>query len=85
MLAKPISPLLMSMTRSSLRFLSEFVLIFFFAIILLLGKYRMIRMILTVFPRRHSIVPLTPRATNVASTRKIIQGTLTAMAWRVAP
>ena len=33
-------------------------LIFFFAIILLLGKYRLIRMILTVFPRRHSMVPI---------------------------
>jgi len=32
--------------------------IFFFAIILLLGKYRVIRIILTVFPRRHSMVPV---------------------------
>jgi AI-2 transport protein TqsA len=54
----PIRPLLMSLARSSLRFLSEFTLIFFFAVILLVGKYRLIRMLLTVFPRRHSMVPL---------------------------
>ena len=54
----PIRPLLMSLARSSLRILSEFALIFFFAIILLVGKYRLIRMLLTVFPRRHSMVPL---------------------------
>ena len=50
--------ILMSIARSSLRILSEFTLIFFFAIILLLGKYRVIRTILTVFPRRHSMVPI---------------------------
>ena len=56
--AASIRPILMDIVRSSLRTLSEFTLIFFFAIILLLGKYRMIRMLLTVFPRRHSMVPL---------------------------
>jgi AI-2 transport protein TqsA len=54
----PLRPLLGRLGRSSLRILSEFVLIFFLAIILLLGKYRMIRMILKVFPRRHSLVPI---------------------------
>ncbi len=54
----PLRPILMGLARSSLRILSEFTLIFFFAIILLLGKYRVIRMILTVFPRRHSMVPI---------------------------
>ncbi|HET6449786.1 MAG TPA: AI-2E family transporter [Spirochaetia bacterium] len=54
----PLRPLLMGIARSSLRILSEFTLIFFFAIILLLGKYRVIRMVLTVFPRRHSMVPI---------------------------
>jgi AI-2 transport protein TqsA len=54
----PLRPILMGLARSSLRFLSEFTLIFFFAIILLLGKYRFIRTILTVFPRRHSLVPV---------------------------
>jgi predicted PurR-regulated permease PerM len=48
----------MSAARSSFRFLSEFLLIFFFATILLLGKYRFVRKILTVFPRRHSLVPI---------------------------
>lgn len=54
----PIRPMLMSIARSSLRILSEFTLIFFFAVILLVGKYRLIRMLLTVFPKRHSMVPL---------------------------
>jgi predicted PurR-regulated permease PerM len=54
----PLRPLLMSVARSSLRVLSEFMLIFFLAIILLVGKYRVIRTILTVFPRRHSMVPI---------------------------
>jgi AI-2 transport protein TqsA len=54
----PLRPILMSIARSSLRILSEFTLIFFFAIILLLGKYRVIRTVLTVFPRRHSMVPI---------------------------
>jgi len=58
LLAAPIRPLLMSIARSSIRILSEFFLIFFFAVILLLGKYRIIRMVLTVFPRRHSMVPI---------------------------
>ncbi len=54
----PVRPIVMGAARSSIRFLSEFLLIFFFAIILLLGKYRFVRMILTVFPRRHSLVPM---------------------------
>ncbi len=54
----PVRPLLMTVARSSLRFFSEFILIFFFAVILLLGKYRIIRLLLTVFPRRHSMVPV---------------------------
>ena len=54
----PLRPLLMSVARSSLRVVSEFTLVFFFAVILLLGKYRLIRMLLTVFPKRHSMVPL---------------------------
>jgi AI-2 transport protein TqsA len=54
----PISSLVLSNARSVFRFLSEFLLIFFFAIILLAGKYRVIRMVLTVFPRRHSMVPI---------------------------
>lgn len=54
----PIRPVLMNIARSSLRILSEFTLIFFFAVILLVGKYRLIRMLLTVFPKRHSMVPL---------------------------
>lgn len=52
----PVRPVLMSVARSSMRFLSEFTLIFFFAIILLLGKHAMIRLMLTVFPRRKSMV-----------------------------
>jgi AI-2 transport protein TqsA len=54
----PIMPLVMSIARSSLRILAEFTLIFFLAVILLVGKYRLIRMLLTVFPRRHSMVPI---------------------------
>jgi AI-2 transport protein TqsA len=54
----PIRPVFTNIARSSLRFLSEFTLIFFLAIILLLGKYRLIRTLLTVFPRRHSVVPI---------------------------
>ena len=54
----PVRPIVMGAARSSIRFLSEFLLIFFFAVILLLGKYRFIRKILTVFPRRHSLVPI---------------------------
>jgi AI-2 transport protein TqsA len=53
----PIRPLLMNLGRSSLRILSEFAVIFFLAIILLVGKYRVIRTVLTVFPRRRSLVP----------------------------
>jgi len=54
----PLRPALMDLARSSLRFVSEFSIIFFFAIILLLGKYRVIRILLTVFPRRRSMVPV---------------------------
>ena len=54
----PIRPVLMGLVRSSLRFISEFILIFFFAVILLVGKYRLIHILLTVFPRRHSMVPI---------------------------
>jgi AI-2 transport protein TqsA len=54
----PIGPIVISASRSVSTWLSEFLLIFFFAIILLMGKYRVIRLILTVFPRRHSLVPL---------------------------
>jgi AI-2 transport protein TqsA len=54
----PVRPIVMGAARSSIRFLSEFLLIFFFAIILLLGKYRFVRKILKVFPRRHSLVPI---------------------------
>ena len=54
----PVRPILMAAARGSLRFVSEFILIFFFAIILLMGKYRVIRLLLTVFPRRHSLVPV---------------------------
>jgi AI-2 transport protein TqsA len=54
----PLRPILMGVARSSLRVVSEFALIFFFAVILLLGKYRLIRILLTVFPKRHSMVPL---------------------------
>ena len=53
----PLRPLLMDLGRSSLRVISEFTLIFFLAIILLIGKYRVIRTVLTVFPRRRSLVP----------------------------
>ncbi len=53
----PVRPLLMNLGRSSLRVISEFSLIFFLAIILLVGKYRVIRTVLTVFPRRRSLVP----------------------------
>ena len=53
----PLRTLLMSIGRSSLRIISEFALIFFLAIILLIGKYRVIRIVLNVFPRRRSLVP----------------------------
>ena len=57
----PTRAFLMGIVRSSIRRISEFTLIFFFAIILLLGKYRVIRTILTAFPRRHSMVPIVLR------------------------
>lgn len=44
--------------RSMLKGLSTFLLVFFFSIILLLGKYRMIRTILSVFPKRRSRIPV---------------------------
>jgi AI-2 transport protein TqsA len=51
----------MQFVRSAAGILSESFLIFFFAAILLIGKYRVIRKILTVFPRRHSLVPIVLR------------------------
>jgi len=54
----PIGAIGLSFVRSAFGILSQFLLIFFFAIILLIGKYRAIRKILTVFPRRHSLVPV---------------------------
>jgi len=54
----PTRAFLMGLVRSSIRRVSEFALIFFLAVILLLGKYRVIRTILTAFPRRHSMVPI---------------------------
>jgi AI-2 transport protein TqsA len=53
-----IGPLVLSAARSTLRILSEAGLIFFFAVILLLGKYRVIRIMLAVFPTRHSMIPI---------------------------
>jgi predicted PurR-regulated permease PerM len=49
---------MLSALRSTTRFVSEFLLIFFFAIILLLGKYRVVRVLLSAFPRRHGMVPI---------------------------
>ncbi len=57
----PIGPGTLATVRSAARIVSEFFVIFFFAIILLLGKYSMIRKMLTVFPRRHSLVPIIMR------------------------
>jgi AI-2 transport protein TqsA len=54
----PIGQGMLTAVRSTARIVSEFFLIFFFAIILLLGKHTVIRKILTVFPRRHSVVPV---------------------------
>lgn len=53
-----IGPLVLSGARSAFRIVSEAVLIFFFAIILLLGKYQAIRILLRVFPARHSMIPI---------------------------
>jgi predicted PurR-regulated permease PerM len=53
----PIGPGMLSAVRSAARFFSEFFLIFFFAIILLLGKHGRVRKLLTVFPRKHSMIP----------------------------
>ena len=53
-----VGPIVLSSARSALRILSEAVLIFFFAIILLLGKYQAIRILLRVFPARHSMIPI---------------------------
>ncbi len=53
-----VGPLVLSAARSTLRILSEAGLIFFFAVILLLGKYRVIRIMLAVFPTRHSMIPI---------------------------
>ena len=54
----PIGQGALSAVRSMARIVSEFFLIFFFAIILLLGKHTVVRKILTVFPKQHSIVPV---------------------------
>jgi AI-2 transport protein TqsA len=54
----PIGPGTLAAVRSAARILSEFFVIFFFAIILLLGKYGVIRKVLTVFPRRRSLIPI---------------------------
>ena len=59
--ALPIGSFVLSSARSVLRILSEFLLILFFAVILLLGKYRVIRMVLKVFPRKHSLIPIVLR------------------------
>ncbi len=53
-----IGPSAISAVRSAARILSEFFLILFFSIILLLGKHSVTRKILTVFPRRHSLIPI---------------------------
>ena len=53
-----VGPLVLSGARSTLRILSEAVLIFFFAVIILLGKYQVIRIVLAVFPTRHSMIPI---------------------------
>ncbi len=53
-----VGPIVMSAARSTLRILSEAALIFFFAVILLVGKYQVIRILLTVFPTRHSMIPI---------------------------
>ncbi len=54
----PIGQGALSAVRSMARIISEFFLIFFFAVILLLGKHTVVRKILTVFPKRHSVVPV---------------------------
>jgi predicted PurR-regulated permease PerM len=51
-------PLVMRGARSAVRLLSEGVLVLFFAVILLLGKYQVVRVLLRSFPRRHSLVPI---------------------------
>lgn len=54
----PIGPGILDGVRSAARFVSEFFLVFFFAILLLLGKHSMVRKLLTVFPRKHSLIPV---------------------------
>jgi AI-2 transport protein TqsA len=51
-------PLVMRGARSAMRLLSEGLLVLFFAVILLLGKYQVVRVLLRSFPRRHSLVPI---------------------------
>lgn len=53
-----LGPMALTAARSVLKGLSVFLMVFFFSIILLVGKYRMIRTILTVFPRRRSRIPV---------------------------
>jgi AI-2 transport protein TqsA len=51
-------PLVLAGARSAAKILSEGILVFFFAVILLLGKYQVVRILLRSFPRRHSLVPI---------------------------
>jgi len=53
-----LGPMALMAARSVLKGLSAFLMVFFFSIILLVGKYRMIRTILTVFPKKRSRIPL---------------------------
>jgi AI-2 transport protein TqsA len=59
--ALPIGPGTLATVRSTARIVSEFFVIFFFATILLLGKYSVIRKVLTVFPRGRSLIPVIMR------------------------
>jgi AI-2 transport protein TqsA len=52
-----LGPMAVTAARSVLQGLSVFLLVFFFSIILLLGKYRAIRTIFKVFPPRRSRIP----------------------------
>ena len=56
--ASQMGPLVMRGARSAARILSEGALVFFFAIILLLGKYQVVRVLLSAFPRRHGMAPI---------------------------
>jgi AI-2 transport protein TqsA len=54
----PIGQGMLAAVRSAARIVSEFLLIFFFAIILLMGKHTVISKILAVFPREKSLIPV---------------------------